>query len=56
LALTGGVKKAHRNRPGTVALREIRMYQKSTEFLNRKLPFKRLVKEIEEEECLYKTC
>ncbi|XP_070141987.1 histone H3-like [Drosophila kikkawai] len=28
---TGGVNKPHRNRPGTVALREIRRYQKSTE-------------------------
>ncbi|KAG1670741.1 hypothetical protein FOA52_013968 [Chlamydomonas sp. UWO 241] len=28
---TGGVKKPHRYRPGTVALREIRKYQKSTE-------------------------
>ena len=26
----GGVKKPHRYRPGTVALREIRRYQKST--------------------------
>jgi histone H3 len=26
---TGGVKKAHRYRPGTVALREIRKYQKT---------------------------
>ncbi|KAH8047378.1 hypothetical protein JL721_12187 [Aureococcus anophagefferens] len=30
---TGGVKKPHRYRPGTVALREIRRYQKSTELL-----------------------
>lgn len=55
---TGGVKKAHRYRyvyffhslfilrPGTVALREIRRYQKSTELLIRKLPFQRLVREI----------
>jgi histone H3 len=42
----GGVKKPHRFRPGTVALREIRKYQKSTELLLRKLPFQRLVKEI----------
>ena len=34
------------NRPGTVALREIRRYQKSTELLIRKLPFQRLVREI----------
>jgi histone H3 len=58
---TGGVKKPHRKlkflnfllifhilgyRPGTVALREIRRYQKSTELLIRKLPFQRLVREI----------
>ncbi|GFZ46416.1 Histone H3 [Saitozyma sp. JCM 24511] len=42
----GGVKKPHRYRPGTVALREIRRYQKSTELLIRKLPFQRLVREI----------
>jgi histone H3 len=43
------VKKPHRYRPGTVALREIRQYQKSTELLIRKLPFQRLVKEISQE-------
>ena len=43
---TGGVKKPHRYRPGTVALREIRRYQKSVELLIRKLPFQRLVREI----------
>lgn len=43
---TGGVKKPHRFRPGTVALREIRKYQKSTDLLLRKLPFQRLVREI----------
>jgi histone H3 len=43
---TGGEKKPHRFRPGTVALREIRKYQKSTELLIRKLPFQRLVREI----------
>jgi len=42
----GGIKRAHRYRPGTVALREIRRYQKSTELLIRKLPFQRLVREI----------
>ena len=36
----------HRYRPGTVALREIRKYQKSTELLIHKLPFQRLVHEI----------
>merc|ERR1711910_302363 len=41
---TGGVKKPHRYRPGTVALREIRRYQKSTELLIRKLPFQRLAR------------
>ena len=43
---TGGVKKPHRYRSGTVALREIRRYQKSTELLIRQLPFQRLVREI----------
>uniref|UniRef100_A0A1I7ZJE6 Histone domain-containing protein n=1 Tax=Steinernema glaseri TaxID=37863 RepID=A0A1I7ZJE6_9BILA len=45
----GVVKKPHRYRPGTVALREIRKYQKSTELLLRKLPFQRLVREIAQE-------
>ena len=35
-----------RYRPGTVALREIRKYQKSTELLIRKAPFQRVVREI----------
>jgi histone H3 len=35
----GGIKKPHRFRPGTVALREIRRYQKSTELLIRKVSF-----------------
>ena len=43
---TGGLKRPMRYRPGTVALREIRRYQKSTELLIRKLPFNRLVREI----------
>uniref|UniRef100_A0A2K6BUG1 Core Histone H2A/H2B/H3 domain-containing protein n=1 Tax=Macaca nemestrina TaxID=9545 RepID=A0A2K6BUG1_MACNE len=43
---SGGVKKPHPYRPGTVALREIRCYQKSTELLIRKLPFQRLLREI----------
>lgn len=38
--------KAHRYRPGTVALREIRKYQKTSDLLIRKLPFQRLVREI----------
>jgi histone H3 len=40
------IKKLHRYRPGTVALREIRKYQKSTELLIPRLPFQRLVREI----------
>ncbi|XP_073405862.1 histone H3-like [Dendrobates tinctorius] len=43
---TGGVKKQHCYRPGTVAFREIRRYQKSTELLIRKCPFQRLVRDI----------
>ena len=43
---SGGCKKPHRYRPGTVALREVRKYQKSTELLIRKAPFQRLVREI----------
>jgi hypothetical protein len=42
----GGIKKPHRYRPGTVALREIRRYQRSTDLLIPRLPFSRLVKEI----------
>lgn len=39
-------RKPHRYRPGTVALREIRRYQKTTELLIRKAPFQRLCREI----------
>lgn len=39
-------KKAHRFRPGTVALREIRKYQKNTDLLLRRAPFQRLVREV----------
>ena len=42
----GGVKKPHRYRPGTVALREIRRFQKNTQLLIRKLPFQRFVREV----------
>lgn len=45
----GNIKKPHRFRPGTVSLREIRRYQKSTEMLIRKAPFARLVREITED-------
>jgi histone H3/H4 len=46
MSALGGVKKPHRYRPGTVALQEIRRFQKSTVLLIRKAPFQRLVKEI----------
>ncbi|KAF2773529.1 putative centromere protein Cse4 [Teratosphaeria nubilosa] len=39
-------RKRPRYKPGTVALREIRRYQKSTDLLMAKLPFSRLVREI----------
>jgi len=42
----GGVKKPRRWRPGTVALREIRKYQKCTDLLIRRGPFQRLCREI----------
>ncbi|CAG2116021.1 unnamed protein product [Medioppia subpectinata] len=42
----GGVMRPHRYRPGTIALREIRRYQRSTELLVPRLPFQRLVREI----------
>ena len=41
--LPSGIKRPHRFRPGTVVLREIRHYQKSTDLLIRRLPFQRLV-------------
>lgn len=37
------VKQSRRYKPGTVALREIRRYQRSTDLLIQKLPFARLV-------------
>ena len=45
---TAGVKvrKPRRFRPGTVALRQIRKYQASTDHLIRRAPFQRLVREI----------
>ena len=39
-------RKAQRYRPGTVAFREIRRYQRSSELLIRRMPFPRLVREI----------
>jgi histone H3 len=44
--ISQGIKKVRRFRPGTVALREIKRYQKSSDLLLRKLPFQRLVREI----------
>ena len=43
--VAGGVKRAHRFRPGTVALREIKRYQKSVKMLIPRAPFQRLVRE-----------
>ena len=40
-----GAKK-FRWRPGTVALRQIKKYQKTTDLLMRKAPFQRLVREL----------
>ena len=42
----GRLRKSRRFRPGTVALREIRKYQKTTELLIQKIPFQRLIREI----------
>ncbi|KAF8605487.1 histone-fold-containing protein [Ceratobasidium sp. AG-I] len=41
-------KKKRRFKPGVVALREIRRYQKSTDLLIAKLPFSRVVREVAE--------
>ncbi len=43
-----GKGKVHRFRPGTVALRDIRRYQKTTDLLIQKMPFQRLVREVSE--------
>ena len=48
---TGGVKKPHRYRPGTVALREIRRYQTTTDTLIPKRSFQLLVQEVMQKEC-----
>ena len=45
-AFTGAIKKPHHWRPGTVALREIRRYQKSTELLCHKVCVARLIREV----------
>ena len=39
-------RRPRRYRPGTVVLREIRRYQRSSELLIRQIPFQRLVREI----------
>lgn len=44
--MSAPIKRVKRYRPGTVALREIRQYQKSTDLLIRKLAFQRLVREV----------
>ena len=43
---TGAIKKPHKYHPGTVALWQIRRYQRSTELLCRKLCVARLVREV----------
>ncbi len=43
------MKRPHKYRPGTVALREIRRYQKSTDLLIPKIVFSRLVREVGED-------
>ena len=40
-----GIKKARKFRPGTVALRDIKRYQKVADLLLRRAPFQRLVRE-----------
>ena len=50
---TGGIKKPHRYRFGMVALREIQHYQRSTEYLIKKTPFQKLIREISQE---YRIC
>ena len=50
---TGGIKKPHRYRPGMVALREIRRYQRYTENLIKRTPFQKLIREISQE---YRIC
>ena len=53
IELTRGLKKPHRYRPGMVALREIRCYQRSTENLIKQTPFQKLIREISQE---YRIC
>lgn len=44
--IEGTVQKKRKHKPGTIALREIRKYQKSTDLLLAKSPFFRLIREI----------
>ena len=46
IPLPKSVRKPHRYRPGTIALREIRRFQKSTDLLLGKAAFQRLIREI----------
>lgn len=48
-AVSGSVKRPQRYKAGTIALREIRRYQKSTELLIRKQPFQRMARSISQE-------
>ena len=41
-------KRKQRLRPGEAALKEIRKYQRSTDLLLRKLPFARLVRQVQQ--------
>ena len=50
---TRGLKTPHRYRPGMVALREIRWYQRFTENLIKQTPFQKLIREISQE---YRIC
>ena len=52
----GTVSKPHRYRPGTVALREIRRYQRRTDLLIRRRPFYMLVREIAQTYSASGTC
>ena len=49
----GGIKKPRQYRPSLVALHEICRYQKSMEYLIKKLPFQKLIWEISQE---YQIC
>ncbi|CAJ0851650.1 7494_t:CDS:2, partial [Entrophospora sp. SA101] len=46
ISSTGNSTRLRRNKPGTVALQEIRKYQRNTNLLLKKLPFSRVVREI----------